>query len=139
MATNPYFKEQAPKRRAMHTLPCFDGIATQLIHYFPHRRAFWLALTLTLSLTGTIQMDLGARPARTAGRSYVVPTSRSPLVGPRASVRPIICSDLSPASRTMILPTPFGAGPMDRRVFGETPKTAVETTALPKATASFRP
>jgi hypothetical protein len=38
----------------------------------------------------------------------------------------------------MILPTPFGAGPKDGKVFGETPKTAVETTALPKATASFR-
>ena len=60
------------------------------------------------------------------------------LVGPRASVRPIICSDLSPISRTMILPTVLGAGPKDGRVFGETPKTAVETTALPKATASFR-
>src|ERR1700733_12335324 len=38
----------------------------------------------------------------------------------------------------MILPTPLCAGPKDWRVFGETPKTAVETTALPKATASFR-
>jgi hypothetical protein len=38
----------------------------------------------------------------------------------------------------MILPTSLGAGPKDVRVFGETPKTAVETTALPKATASFR-
>jgi hypothetical protein len=32
------------------------------------------------------------------------------LVGPRASVLPTICSDFPPASRTMILPTPLGAG-----------------------------
>jgi hypothetical protein len=38
----------------------------------------------------------------------------------------------------MILSTSFGAGPKDGKVFGETPKTAVETTALPKATASLR-
>jgi len=38
----------------------------------------------------------------------------------------------------MIQPTPSGTVPKDGRVFGETPKTAVETTALPKATASFR-
>jgi hypothetical protein len=38
----------------------------------------------------------------------------------------------------MILPTLLDAGPKNGRVFGETPKTAVETTALPKATASFR-
>jgi hypothetical protein len=34
--------------------------------------------------------------------------------------------------------TPIRASPQDGRVFGETPKTAVETTALPKAAASFR-
>jgi len=38
----------------------------------------------------------------------------------------------------MILPTPLAAGPKGGRVFGETPKMAVETTALPKANSSFR-
>jgi hypothetical protein len=33
----------------------------------------------------------------------------------------------------MILPTPFGAGPKDGKVFGETPKTAVETTVSPQS------
>jgi hypothetical protein len=40
----PYFKEQAPKRRAMHTIPCFDGNATQFIQIF-RADAVWLALT----------------------------------------------------------------------------------------------
>ena len=51
---------------------------------------------------------------------------------------PVALVGVSPASRTLMLPTPLGAGSKDGRVFGETPKTAVGTTALPKATASFR-
>jgi hypothetical protein len=38
----------------------------------------------------------------------------------------------------MIAPAPIGEEAGVARVFGETPKTAVETTALPKANASFR-
>jgi len=41
----------------------------------------------------------------------------------------------SPASRR---PRPIGAGSKDGKVAGGTPETAVETTALPKPTASFR-
>ncbi len=38
----------------------------------------------------------------------------------------------------MTLPTPIGDSPDAAQVFGGTPKPAVETTALPKATAWFR-
>ena len=64
--------------------------------------------------------------------------SRNDSDGSGSATVPVALVGVSPASRTMILPTPFGAGPKDGKVFGETPKTAVETTALPKATASFR-
>jgi hypothetical protein len=64
--------------------------------------------------------------------------SRKDSDGSGSATVPVALVGVSPASRTMILPTLFGAGPKDGRVFGETPKTAVETTALPKATASFR-
>src|ERR1700722_16017336 len=43
-----------------------------------------------------------------------------------------------PANPLMISSTPNGSGSDTAKVFGETPKTAVETTALPKATASLR-
>jgi hypothetical protein len=38
----------------------------------------------------------------------------------------------------MIAPAPIGEEAGAERVFGETPKTAVETTALPISTASLR-
>ena len=60
--------------------------------------------------------------------------SRNDSDGFGSATVPVALVGVSPASRTMILPTLFGAGPKDGRVFGETPKTAVETTALPKAT-----
>jgi hypothetical protein len=47
-------------------------------------------------------------------------------------------ADVSSASPAFILPTPFGEQAGMTRVFGETPKTAVETTALPEATEWFR-
>jgi len=46
---------------------------------------------------------------------------------------PVALVGVSPTSRTIILPTPLGTGPMDWRVFGETPKTAVETTVSPQS------
>ena len=63
--------------------------------------------------------------------------SRNDSVGFGSATVPVALVGVSPACRTMILPTPLGAGPKGGRVFGETPKTAVETTALPKAIASF--
>jgi hypothetical protein len=50
----------------------------------------------------------------------------------------VALAGVSPASLTIIPPTPIGEEAGAARVFGETPKTAVETTALPNPTASFR-
>jgi hypothetical protein len=77
-------------------------------------------------------------PSRKDSDGFGSATVPVALAGPRASVCPIICSDLSPASLKPAPPPPISAGQKERRVFGGTPKTAVETTALPKATASLR-
>jgi hypothetical protein len=77
-------------------------------------------------------------------RKTVAPTlveaieSRNDSVGLGRATVPVALAGVSPASLARILPTPIGTGYNDGRVFGGTPKTAVETTALPKATASFR-
>ena len=45
---------------------------------------------------------------------------------------PVALTGVSPASLTIIPSSPIGEEPDVEEVFGETPKTAVETTALPK-------
>ncbi|HEX3988333.1 MAG TPA: hypothetical protein VHZ30_02805 [Verrucomicrobiae bacterium] len=62
--------------------------------------------------------------ARKAGLSRIVPS--------------VALAGVPPANSTTIPPTPKGAESDTEKVFGETPKTAVGTTALPKATESFR-
>jgi len=44
---------------------------------------------------------------------------------------PVALAGVSPASLARMLPTPIGTCSNDVRVSGGTPKTAVETTALP--------
>ena len=61
---------------------------------------------------------------------------------------PVALAGVSPASPTIVTTSPIGEAPGTGVVFGETPKTAVDpsplrfdatrTTALPKATESFR-
>jgi len=46
---------------------------------------------------------------------------------------PVALAGVSPASSKMIQSSPVGQDSDMANVFGETPKTAVETTALPKA------
>jgi hypothetical protein len=65
-----------------------------------------------------------------------------------SSPPPVALASVPPASHTSADQSRFGARSQDGDVFGETPavakalssepKTAVETTALPKATKSFR-
>jgi hypothetical protein len=50
----------------------------------------------------------------------------------------VALAGVSPASHTPVARSPFGGVSPGTDVFGETPKTAVETTALPRATESFR-
>jgi hypothetical protein len=50
----------------------------------------------------------------------------------------VALAGVSPASLTIIPPTPMGEEAGAARVFGETPKTAVETTALPNPIAWFQ-
>ena len=64
--------------------------------------------------------------------------SRNDSDGSGSATVSVALVGVSPASPTMILPPLLVAGPKDGRVFGETPKMAVETTALPKATSPFR-
>ena len=51
---------------------------------------------------------------------------------------PVALAGVPPASLTMAPPTPISEEAGAERIFGETPKTAVETTALPVATEPFR-
>jgi hypothetical protein len=59
---------------------------------------------------------------------------RDSSVGFGSATVPVALAGVSPASRAMRQPARKGERPQPETVFGGTPKTAVETTALPKAT-----
>jgi dihydrofolate synthase / folylpolyglutamate synthase len=75
--------------------------------------------------------------ARAAGLRAML-LSRNDAVGLGSATVPIALAGVPPANPSSPSESPFGALFRRSDVFGETPKTAVETTALPKATASFR-
>jgi hypothetical protein len=56
--------------------------------------------------------------------------SRNDADGVGSATVSVAPAGVSPASRTIIPPTPSGEEAGAARVFGETPKTAVETVAL---------
>ena len=64
--------------------------------------------------------------------------SRNDSDGFGSATVPVALVGVSPTSPRMNSPSPIGEDSSGAKVFGETPKTAVETTALPKATESFR-
>jgi hypothetical protein len=66
---------------------------------------------------------------------YFDDLSRNHEVG--SATVPVALADVPPAKSMFISTTRIGAKSETERVFGETPKTAVGTTALPKATESF--
>ncbi len=59
--------------------------------------------------------------------------SRNDAVGFGSATVPVALAGVSPDSSTDLWRSPFGEMSFARRVFGGTPKTAVETTALPKS------
>jgi hypothetical protein len=54
------------------------------------------------------------------------------------AIVPVALVGVSPTSPIVNSPSPIGEDSSAEKAFGETPKAAVETTALPKTTASFR-
>ena len=64
--------------------------------------------------------------------------SRNDAVGFGSATVSVALSGVSPDNPSLISPSPNSEKLNTGKVFGETPKTAVETTALPNPTASFR-
>ena len=64
--------------------------------------------------------------------------SRNDAVGFGSATVSVALSGVSPDNPSLISPSPNSEKLNSGEVFGETPKTAVETTALPNPTASFR-
>jgi hypothetical protein len=64
---------------------------------------------------------------------WLLCTSRNDSNGFESATIPVALSGVSPASLTIIPRSSIGEEAGAGKVFGETPKTAVETTALPQS------
>jgi hypothetical protein len=88
-----------------------------------------------------IRRDKPQNAPATAGRAPVSSPNQCLCKGnnpPGSATVPLSLAGVMPGNSMMISRTPNGAKSNTANVFGGTPKTAVETTALPKATESFR-
>jgi hypothetical protein len=65
-------------------------------------------------------------PASLERNEHIHNNLRDNAVALGSATVPVALVGVSPASWTMILPTPLAEGPKDGKVVGETPKTAVE-------------
>src|SRR5580658_2740322 len=91
------------------------------------------------SWTGPGQAVTSGPWPRPAWQKPIPHPSRKDSDGFGSATVPVALAGVSPASLKPAPPPAIRAGQKERRVFGGAPKTAVETTALPKATAAFRP